>query len=494
MGLGRPPPAAARRRRRLHRVAGDWILRRARGAAPLRRGPHRGRRRADLGPPRRARPLAQPGGAVPRGHRGRTHGVSAGIGAGQRRRLRLRGADHRRPAAALQRPAGSAGAGHRQAARLRQREPDGHLAHPARLGPRPVAHSAPGRAVRRARRLLWLAVRAPVGGALDLQPFFSPATFFRPLLGPLSGSAGALALAGTLLTIAGVWLWRRRLPRRWYGVALGAGAAPRCALPHQQPRPGHHAAGRRRVGRPLAQLAARHPGLRRGAHRPDGRALPRLGTPAIPRLGDIAAGVAIAVAAATVGVLVWSPRGGWPDWYTFLWTPALLLVALPAPRWATISGIALVAGSSAALVTWGAELAGKIQVAQRDIARLGVEPDPLAVPLLERFGEQVLESPAPDERLRDVRAVARLGAGRSGLSRRISLCGPAPAGCSTSCRSIRSISRPRCCPRWCASSVPSESQRVAQLSRVPGVHYVLLVRVSAGRGHDRRRSVPARSW
>jgi hypothetical protein len=48
--------------------------------------------------------------------------------------------------------------------------------------------------------LLWLAVRAPVGGALNLQPYFSPATFFRPLLGPLSGSAGALALAGTLLT------------------------------------------------------------------------------------------------------------------------------------------------------------------------------------------------------------------------------------------------------------------------------------------------------
>jgi hypothetical protein len=69
--------------------------------------------------------------------------------------------------------------------------------------------------------LLWLAVRSPVGGALNLQPFFSPATFFRPLLGPLSGSAGALALAGALLTIAGVWLRRRRLPRRWYGVLLG---------------------------------------------------------------------------------------------------------------------------------------------------------------------------------------------------------------------------------------------------------------------------------
>ena len=90
--------------------------------------------------------------------------------------------------------------------------------------------------------------------------------------------------------------------------------------------------------------------------------------------GRIAAGVAIALAATTIGVLVWSPRGGWPDWYTFLWTPALFLVAMPAPRWATISGIALVAGSAAALVTWGAELSGQIQVAGRDVARLGDEP------------------------------------------------------------------------------------------------------------------------
>jgi hypothetical protein len=85
----------------------------------------------------------------------------------------------------------------------------------------------------------------------------------------------------------------------------------------------------------------------------------------------IAAGVGIAFAAAIIGILVWSPQAGWPDWYTFLWTPALLLVTLPAPRWAAISGIALVAGSSAALVTWGAELSGKLQVAQRDVARLG---------------------------------------------------------------------------------------------------------------------------
>src|SRR6185295_2799872 len=69
--------------------------------------------------------------------------------------------------------------------------------------------------------LLWLAARAPVGSALGLRPLFSPATFFSTALGALSSSAGVLGLAGILLTMAGVWLWRRRLPRRWYGVLLG---------------------------------------------------------------------------------------------------------------------------------------------------------------------------------------------------------------------------------------------------------------------------------
>jgi len=242
--------------------------------------------------------------------------------------------------------------------------------------------------------LVWLSVRAPIGPALGLQPLFSPATFFRPLLGPLSGSAGVLALAGTLLTIGGVWLWGLRLPRRWYGVALGGAlllASPYLISslgrgitpPAEGVSIGLWLSWQLALMVSAAALIVPTAALFRGSsEEPRGWA-------------HIAIGVAIAFAASIVGVLVWSPRGGWPDWYTFLWTPALLLVTLRGPRWATITGIALVAGSSAALVTWGAELAGRVQVAQRDVARLGAEPDPLAVPLLERFGESLRQSPAP---------------------------------------------------------------------------------------------------
>jgi signal transduction histidine kinase len=324
--------------------------------------------------------------------------------------------------------------------------------------------------------LLWLAVRAPVGGALRLQPFFSPATFFRPLLGPLSGSAGALALAGALLTIAGVWLWRRGFRRRWYGVALGSLlllVAPYLisSLGRGITPPAGGVSVPLWLGWHLAIMLSSTALILPTA------ALFRGSDPEHAPAARIAAGVAIALAATTIGVLVWSPRGGWPDWYTFLWTPALFLVAMSAPRWATISGIALVAGSAAALVTWGAELTGQIQVAERDIARLGDEPDPLAVPLLERFAEQVLAAPAPASGT-EMYALWRGSAlGDQGYPSQLARW--TSNGVLIEELALDSLDLPLSLLSTIVRELdPDDSQRIAQVARVPGVHYVLMVRVS----------------
>ena len=329
--------------------------------------------------------------------------------------------------------------------------------------------------------LLWLAVRAPVGGALKLQPFFSPATFFRPLLGPLSGSAGALALAGRLAH------HRRR-------VALAAAAAA--------------ALVRHRCSASCLLLVSPYliSSLGRGITPPAGGVSVGLWLSWHLAILVSAAALIVPTAALFRGLGPRSPRprriaarrrdrGGRDDRRRAGLEPARRLaglVHLPLDAGALARGAAGSAlgrrsaasrwwpAASAALVTWGAELTGKIQVAERDIARLGVEPDPLAVPLLERFGEQVLDAPAPTTGIGDVRALARLGAGRSGLS------GP-PRALVQHRRAARRAGA-RLARSAAVAAVHDGARARRRTSRsgsrsspgCPGVHYVLLVRVGAG--------------
>jgi signal transduction histidine kinase len=324
--------------------------------------------------------------------------------------------------------------------------------------------------------LLWLAIRAPVGSALGLSSLFSPATFFRTLLGPLSSSAGVLALSGVFLTMAGVWLWRRGLPRRWYGIILGGILL--VASPYLISGLGRGITPPARgvsIGLWLTwqlTLLVSASALIVGA-----AALFRGSGPESKTRWRIITGVAIAFAATIIGVLVWSPRGGWPDWYTFLWTPALLLVALPAPRLATISGIALVAGSSAALVTWGAELSGRLQVAQRDVARLGEEPDPLALPLLERFGEEVRQQEPPATASELYALWHGSAVGQQAYPAQLALW--SDAGALRDELTLDSLDLPQpVVSKLVRDLAPTDSQSVVQLVRLPGVHYVLLVRLT----------------
>lgn len=327
---------------------------------------------------------------------------------------------------------------------------------------------------------LWLPLRAPIGRATGLEPLFSPATFFRPLLGPVTSSAGTLALAGTLLTVLGVWLWRRRLPRTRPGVALGiallvlspyliSGLGRGITPPSTGVSVGLWLTWQLTLLVSASALIVVTAALFRGA---------RVG-PAERIPWRAVAGVAIAVAASVVGVLVWIPRGGWPDWYTFLWTPALLLVTLPAPRWATVLGIALVAGSSAALVTWSAELAGKLQVARRDMARLGTASDPFGVPLLEGFAERARRQPAPEgaSELYAVWHGSPIGA--QGYPAHLALWDS--GGSLLEELPLDSLDLPVSLLGSLVRGLPAgREQRIVPLVRVPGVHYVLVARLRSG--------------
>lgn len=242
--------------------------------------------------------------------------------------------------------------------------------------------------------LLWCACRAPLGEAVGLDDLFSPAHFRRSMLGPLSASPGRLLLTSALVLLFSSWLRGRvlshRKPRVTVGTVLllgapylvselGRGIIP----PINGVPPDLWVIWQVTLAIATSALIVLAAALFRGADEPASGS------------GWVAVGAVIALAAAIVGIQVWVPRVGWPEWYTFLWTPALFLAARPAPKWALVAGTAIVAGSAAALVTWGADLDGRIQAAQADLARLGDTEDPLAEPYLERFADQILAGPEP---------------------------------------------------------------------------------------------------
>ena len=123
--------------------------------------------------------------------------------------------------------------------------------------------------------LVWLAVRAP--GRVRAGP--GAVVLARDLLPAVAGTA--VGLIGRPGAGGHAPHDRRRLALASRSAATLAGSRrrrrppARVALSHQQPGPGHHAAGRRRFHRPLVELAARAHGVRGGAHRADRRALSR---------------------------------------------------------------------------------------------------------------------------------------------------------------------------------------------------------------------------
>src|SRR2546426_4678403 len=64
----------------------------------------------------------------------------------------------------------------------------------------------------------WALARAPLGPYLRPATLFSPATFYRPLLGVFSASAGSLAALSPVLLLAAGPVWRRGIGRRWWTV------------------------------------------------------------------------------------------------------------------------------------------------------------------------------------------------------------------------------------------------------------------------------------
>ncbi len=317
---------------------------------------------------------------------------------------------------------------------------------------------------------VWTLVRGPMGPAA----WFSPATFYRPIA-EVGTSAGALFLAAILVLLAAGWLWRRGIPRTWWGLAaaavliliapylvryFGRGIAPPASGVSLSLWLSWQAALAITAMAIILLAAALVRGVPEPAH--VGWALP--------------AACAWGAVAAVGGLWLWDPHGAWPEWYTFLWLPALVGVILPAPRRWALVGIAIVGGTAAALLAWGAAVEGRLALASRDAQRLGREGDAVAVALLERLSQQVVTSPVPRS-ASDLYALwtasplvaedypAMLGLwdadGVSLAELRLATLDLSPDSLSAL---VRTVNGP------C----------VERLERVPGIHYVLLVPLANG--------------
>jgi signal transduction histidine kinase len=327
--------------------------------------------------------------------------------------------------------------------------------------------------------LAWVAARAPLAATFKSGAFWSEATFYREFLGPFSASAGALLVVGAVGTVLAAAFWEAHPRRRPIGVATAALLAlgapyliSSLARGITPPSDGVPLGLWLTWEFALVAAAAASVALAAALTRGEGEAT------RVPWSWWL--GIATAVGAAWLGLIVWSPRGGWPDWYPLPWAAALaLLLWRPAPRWATIVGLGLVAGSAAALATWGAELEGRLQVARRDVQRLGVELDPLTIPRATALA--ALADSAPPAGAADLYALWRaMPSAGDDYPALLSLWGA--DGREETELLLDSVDVP---PPLLAALIrdlpPDEPARITTLNRVPGVHLVLLHRLPDAR-------------
>ena len=318
-------------------------------------------------------------------------------------------------------------------------------------------------------------VLTPAGRSAGLGSLFSPVPYYLDVFDPFTGSAGALLVSGAGMIIGLVWLWPRRAPLvvRWL-AALGLLAPVGAWMLAGGITP--PAAGAR-TGLWLEWEVAIALGTTALTLLPawafQALRLPR-------RSGFGAAAVAWGVGAAAFGLALWQPGSSWPSWYPALWIPAVLLAALAGSPTRQILSGAVVAGSAAALFTWGAVVDSRLALARADAHRLGDANDPVTLAMLERLGHDIGAAPSPRTPAELYRQWSRTPLDRDGYPAVLATW--EPDGRMVASLALADLDLP---PAMVQAEARSAATRrvvgVEEFGRVPGVHVLLSAPTADGR-------------
>ncbi len=250
---------------------------------------------------------------------------------------------------------------------------------------------------------------APLSVASNASRLFDAATFFSALGGPFTASIAALAASSTLALLAVLAARRARLVpvargRRQLALAVAlafAAAAPYVlrdlargvTMPPTGADPSLWLAWE--TGLFLAAMTLLTAGVLLGQQSiPRGRGLPLWVAPVI----------AIAAASLAPSQLVGDAH--WPEWYALLWTAAVAALVFARRSRAVLLPSALVAACGAVVLTWGATVRERVEMAAADVTGLGAV-DEGSVALLSRFAAELLAAPPPRDRAALLRSYAR---------------------------------------------------------------------------------------
>jgi two-component system nitrogen regulation sensor histidine kinase NtrY len=344
-------------------------------------------------------------------------------------------------------------------------------------------------------------VLIPLGEVLEgtsgAQSAFSPVRFVLPLPGDVTLGQLLLVLLG-----AAAWLLARlkpakaadRLPLGLRVVLAAVALAGAVALVRASVAAGV-LADRASGGAPLVVALALLGAIplfmllgRRGDD--DGRVRPELVVGALVLAGVMALGLV---------AFWWRPGREVPFWAAALWALPFAIASAALPRSEIRRGALLpwvcagwIAGTLALSTLWTMHLNERLRVSEREIARLGTQADPFLDFLLRQFSEQVLRLDAEGRRGVSLlyQAWVEAGLAREGYEGRVTLWQDGVPG--TELRLADAAVPAERVAQLLEAARAGEEPRLERVTNVPGLHYLLVVPLTAGQSVS--VAVPPRAY